>query len=386
MNGTGLGGWKARALLAAALAALAAAGILLATTRIEVEGRWRGLFLLKAREGRMLELQDDLYLGDGSRLVAGVSFAGLRRWLGAEAPPPAEGEAALALEWDERAGRGIVRNHLGDGRELVTLLGRYEDDAGKHPRGLFVGGAVPEVAGDAGQQNQSGMALHQAGEWFHIWCNTNEALVDMGGGAYRNVTPGDLEFLGSRVLVHDARRVVLQSSHLATLAGGQVRMERFAYFAAGEPFFRLGIQLTNLGPGPVTYAYLYGDEPWVGHFGTASGNYGWIEDEIVTVEGRVSTRENRWAGIVDLKTGHANYLEWLEGDQPDDVYFANRAGHFADASQRVPLDSNEVFIGLQWVGRRLAPGSSRAIRLAIGMAGRSPATGKPQRPPSAATP
>ena len=383
MTGTGLGGWRARALLGAGLAALAGAGLLLATTRIEIEGRWRGLFLLRAHDGRMLELQDDLYLGDGSRLVLGVSFSRLRRWLGLAPTAAPEGAAALELDWDERAGRGMVRNRLGDGRELVTLLGRFEDDVGGHPRGLFVGGAVPDVAGDPAHQDQSGMALHAGGRWVHVWCNVNEALVDMDG-PHQTIPPSAFRFLGSRVLVQDARRVVLESSHEISLRRGRLRMDRFAYFAAGEPFFKLGIRITALGPGPVTYAYLYGDEPWVGNFGDASGNLGWIEGTIVAIEGNVDPRESRWAGIVDLKSSYANYLEWQGDDLPDDVYFSNHIGKHATAAAVVPLTSNEVFLGLQWVGRRLAPGDGRSMLLVIGLADRDPATGKPRRPAAAA--
>lgn len=386
MTATGLGGWRARVLLGAGLVALAASGLLLATTRIEIEGRWRGLFLLKARDGRMLELQDDLYLGDGSRMVVGASFSRLRRWLGAGPAAPSPGEAALELDWDERAGRGLVRNRLGDGRELVTLLGRFEDDQGLHPRGLFVGGAVPDIASDPGNQNESGMALAQGGRWFHVWCNSNEALVDMDGPAYRTIFPGSFRYLGSRVLVHDRQRVVLESNHEVTLQRGRLRMDRFAYFTAGEPFFKLGIRLTALGPEPVTYAYLYGDEPWVGHFGTAAGNYGWLDGELVPYEGRFDPKANRWAGIVDLKTGLANYLEWLGDDLPDDAYFANQAGHAEDVRKHVPLASNEVFIGLQWLRRRLAPGEGRGMRLVIGLAEADPASGRPVRPPAAAQP
>jgi len=385
MTGSGQGSWRARVLVGAGIAALSAAGLLLATTRIEIEGRWRGLFLLRAHDGRMLELQDDLYLGDGSRLVAGVSFSRARRWIGATAPAPSPGEAALELDWDDRAGRGMVRNRMGDGRELVTLFGRYQDDVGGHPRGLFLGGAVPDVAGDLAHQDQSGMALLADGRWVHVWCNVNEALVDMDG-ALSTIPPSAFRFLGSRVLVQDARRVVLESNHEVTLRQGRLRMDRFAYFTAGRPFFRLGITITALGPGPVTYAYLYGDEPWVGRFGTSSGNAGWIDGAVIGIEGRLDPRRARWAGIVDLKSGFANYLEWLGDDFPDDVYFANQPGRFAEAAAAVPLASNEIFIGLQWVGRRLAPGEGRNMRLAIGLAEQDPATGKPRRPASAAAP
>lgn len=386
MTSAGLGGWKARVLVGVGLAALAGAGLLLATTRIAVEGRWRGLFLLKARDGRMLELQDDLFLGDGSRLVVGVSFSTARRWLGVEVPPPPPGQVALDLDWDERSGRGVVRNRLADGRELVTLLGRFEDDQGHHPQGLFVGGAVPDIASDFRNQDQSGMALQAGGRWYHIWCNTNEALVDRDVPGYRNVYPGELRFLGSRVLVHDSQRVVLESQHEATLSRGRLRMDRYAYFTAGEPFFKLGIRLTAVGPGPVTFAYLYGDEPWVGYFGTAEGNYGWLPGRIVRTEGHVDPAANRWAGVVDVKTGLANYLEWQGEDLPDQLYFANQAGRTSDAKLQVPLASNEIFIGLQWVRRRLAPGEVRSIRLIVGLADLDPATGLPARPSSADNP
>ena len=369
---------------AAALLALGAAGLLLATCRVTIEGRWRGLYLLRAHDGRMLELQDDLYLGDGARVITGLAFSRLRAWLGLTALATAGGPR-LDLDWDERAGRGVVRNDLGDGRTLVTILGRYEDDAGGHPQGLFVGGAVPEVAADAGGQNQSGVALHEGGAWVHVWCSVNEALVDQDAH-YQPISPGAFRFLGSRVLVQDARRVVLESSHEVTTRRARLRMDRYAYFNAGEPFFKLGVWLTNLGPDAVRYSYLYGDEPWVGTFGDASGNLGWVEGAIIPFEERVDPRAVGWAGIVDTKSGHANYLEWPGPDRPDTVYFSNHAGSHAEAAAAVPLHSNEIFVGAQWDDRRLAPGETTVMRLVVGLADRDPATGRPRRPAAAAQP
>jgi hypothetical protein len=382
MRWTGQGGWKARAAFGAALGALAAAGLLLACTRVEVEGRWRGLFLLRSPDGHRLELHDDLYLGDGPREVVGLSFTRVRRWLGLAPPPPVEGRPHLHLEWDERAGRGMVLNDLGDGRELVTYFGRYVDDAGGHPQGLFVGGAVPDVALDMHGQNESGMALHSGGAWEHVWCNVNESLVDEGQH-YVPISPGAFRFLGSRVLVQDGTRVVLESNHEVATRRGRLRMDRFAYFEAGAPFFELAILLTSLGPAPVDYTYLYGDEPWVGTFGDATGNLGWVEGAIVPFEGRLDPNGVRWAGIVDQKSGVANFIEWLGEDQPDEVYFSNHGGRHADAAQAVPLGSNEIFIGLQWNHRRLAPGEVAAMRLVVGLADRDPATGRPRRPAAA---
>ncbi len=380
MAGARSGGWKARLAVGVGLLLLTSAGALLAVTRIGVEGRWRGLYLLRARDGRHLELQDDLYLGDGSRLLVGASLAPVRRLLGETGVAVRPGEAALELEWDEQAGRGLVRNLLGDGRELVTLLGRFEDDQGSHPRGLFVGGALPEVAADPGTQDQSGMALRDSRGWVHVWCSVNEGVVDIEAAGRPLRPPSAWRFLGSRVLVHDRTRVVLESNHELRLAGGGLRIDRYAYFTAGQPFFKLGIRLTALGPGTARFAYLYGDEPWVGHFGSAEGNVGWVEGAVVPFEARVDPRQRRWAGILDTKSGHANYIEWLGDDLPDDVYFGNRAGAFADVSMRVPLSSNEVFLGLQWVHRALQPGEGTSYRLAIGLAEPDLVRGVPRRP------
>lgn len=381
MTGALFGGWRARLALAGGLLVLAAAGLLLATTRMALEGRWHGLYLLRARDGRRLELKDDLYLGDGSRLLAGISFAGPRRLLGAGGAAARPGQPTLELEWDTRAGRGRVRNLLADGRELTTLFGRFEDDQGGHPQGLFVGGAESDVAVDARQLDQSGMALRDARGWTHVWCSVNEAVVDLAAASDHLHEPARWRYLGSRVLVHEPGRVVLESNHELALTGGSLRVDRLAYFTAGELAFQLVIRLTALGPGAVRYAYLYGDEPWVGHFGSAEGNVGWVEEAVVPFEGAIEARSHRWAGILDRRSGYANYLEWLGDDLPDDAFFANHPGPYAAAEARVPLDSNEVFIGLRWLGRELRPGEGRSMRLAIGLADTDPATGRPRRPP-----
>lgn len=374
----GLQGWRPRLLLCGALALVAAAGLFAAMTRVEVTGRWRGLYVLHGRDTPRLEVTDDLLLGDGSRLLASVSLTRVRALLGVEAGAPRPGEPSLALDWDERDGRGLVRNRFVDGTELVTLFGRYEDDDGKTPRGLFVGGAVPDIAADATSQDQSGMAYHDAHGWTHVWCNVNEALVDKGANAF--VWPSTWRFLGSRVLVNDGRRVVLETNHEVQVRGGTLRMDRFAYFTAGQPWFELAIQLTSLGPGDVDYAYLYGDEPWVGRFGSADGNVGWVDDRIVLNEEFVDPHAHRWGGILDEKSGFANYIEWLGEAEPTQVYFSNAAGKVAVGPRPVPLQSNEVFVGLQWANQRLHPGEERSIRLAIGLAEHDPATGRPRRP------
>jgi len=373
--------WRPRLTLAAALLLLAGAGLFLAVTRLSIEGSWRGLFLLRSRDGRRLELKDDLFLGDGSRILAGASFAGARRWLGLDLAAPSGGAPRLTLEWNEREGRGLVRNLLGPHQELVTSFGRYEDSDGRHPQGLFVGGSLPDVAADPAGQNESGMTFRDGTSWFHIWCNVNEGLQD--DQARRMTFPGEWRFLGSRVLLSDPTRVVLESRHELALGGGTLRMARFAYFTAGEPFFRLGVRLTALGPGPAAFSYVYGDEPWVGHFGSADGNVGWVAEGLLYYEGPIDPLVHRWAGILDELSGYAAYIEWVGDEVPTTVYVANQGGRFAPPGVQVPLHSNEVFIGLEWTGRRLQPGESRTFSMVIGMAESDPRTKRPMRPAAA---
>ena len=372
---------RARLALAAGVTAVALASLAAAMTDIAIAGHWQGIFLLRGKSGAALELKDDLFLGDGSRLLAGVSFSRMRRLLSREGHPMPG--AWLELEWDERAGSGIVRNHLGDGTELVTLFARYEDSLGKLPQGLFVGGALPDVAADGSAQSESGVAYHDARGWHHVWCNVNEAIHD--SKAQRISYPSEWKLLGTRVLIRDRDRVVLESSHELALGGSTLRMDRFAYFRAGKPWFKLGIRIVNAGEIPVAYTYLYGDEPWVGQFGSAKGNVGWSSDGIVREEALVDPRRHRWAGILDEDSAIANFVSWVGGDLPDLVYFSNHPGG-KGAVVGTPLDSNEVFIGLQWNGRSLPPGEDDSLLLSFGLAALDERTHVPLLPDGAGPP
>jgi hypothetical protein len=334
-----------------------------ATTRVRIGGSFYGLYLLERASGRPLEIKDDLKLGDGPRLLGGVSFTWLHERLHA-----AERLPRLDLDWDED-GSGIVTSYLADGRELQTLFGRYLDDDGRTPRGLFVGGALPDVAATTAQ-NQSGMALRDARGWHHIWCNVNEALLDVT--TTRMSFPGEWTFLGSRVLVDTPDRVVIASEHEIVLAGGSLRVERYAAFRSGRTFFRLGINLINLGEEPVTISYAYGDEPWVGEFGSADGNVGWVERGLVPFVSGIDPRTERYAGILDQKSGLADFISWQGASPPDVVYFGNHPGTPQPAEVGAPLTSNEVFIGLEWRDRTIEPGDTLTLRLSIGLAASRP--------------
>jgi hypothetical protein len=370
------GGHRGHVAIGAGVLALALAAVLAAMTRISIAGHWYGLYLLRGKEGAALEVKDDLLLGDGSRLVTGLPFSPIRRLLGARGAGTTA--SRLELEWDAVEGSGLVRNRMADGTELVTLFSRYEDSEGKTPHGLFVGGALPEIAADDSAQNESGMTHHDARGWTHVWCNVNEAMWLPPAPA--PIYPSAWTFLGSRALIREPDRVVLESSHALDHEGTRLRMDRFAYFRAGRPYFKLGIRIVNLGDRATSYRYAYGDEPWVGEFGSAAGNSGWIAAGLVQQETLVDPRANRHAGILDSDTGVANFISWIGDDLPDAVFFANQPGLRTPGA---PLSSNEVFIGLEWRDRTLGPGEERAILLSIGLADRAPGTGAPVLPEGA---
>lgn len=335
-----------------------------ATTQVSLKWHWYGLYVLRSTSGRPLEITDDLLLGEGPRVLFGASFAAIRDFL----KPDSDVRPRLDHDWDADEGDGTITNRLADGEVVQTSFGRYVDSDNKTPHGLFVGGALAEVAATV-QQNESGMSLHDARGWHHIWCNVNEGLYV--AELNRLVYPGEWKFEGSRMLVDATDRVVLRSEHQLTVGGVELHMERYAYFKAGLPFFRLTVNVTNVGDRPAHVSYAYGDEPWVGEFGSSEGNVGWTVRGIVPIVAFVDPREAPYAGIADRKTGMANFVAW-EGSTPDVVYFSNHAGTPLGPEMGRPLTSNEIFIGLEWRDRTIEPGATFGVRLTLGVADSGP--------------
>ena len=167
-------------------------------------------------------------------------------------------------------------------------------------------------------------------------------------------------------------------------------MNRTAHFKAGEPYFTLLITISNAGNRPTTYNYVYGDEPWLGNYGTAGGNIGWAEDGLYQYRGWLNTRKLHYAGLYDfgndaIGEGHdftlaANFIAWSSDVDPA-VFFSNGPLDIPEFNKNtVPLSSNTRYMGIQWGPRTLQPGQSEAYTLAIGMAGRNPKTGIPVMP------
>jgi len=356
--------------------------------RINFKGHYEGVFLLKGSGRYLFELKDDLYLGDEHRLIYGLDFddplyriAHLFDRNRHEAP-------YLAYEWNTKDGEGYIRNYLPDGRQLVTNFSRFTDDLGKEAAGLIVGGGMPDsvMEDNHTRMSETGMSYFNGKRWFHIWCNANEAVLS--AQTLKPVYPSQWKFLGSKVLNASEKVLTLMSSHQITIDNVPLRMDRVAFFKAGEPYFILSVRIQNMGKQFASYSYMYGDEPWLGNFGSSEGNVGWTKDGLVKQVGSIDTNKHTFAGMFDygndlIGEGHdytmmANFMEWRSDPNPG-AYFSNSPFDKFDPATHTPLNSNGRFIGLQWWGD-LKPGETERYYIAIGMAGLDPKTGLPAKP------
>lgn len=356
--------------------------------RFNIKGHFEGLYFLRDKSAGQYELADHLFVGESRRLLCGINLEGGRfRFIRNLLYGNRENQPHLHCEWNPKDGSGMVSSYLADGSELVTYFGRYLDDDDE-VHGLFVGGGLPEtVSHDMNyNMNNSGMTYGDGKRWYHIWCSVNEGISPLG--AKKVLTPAHWEFLDSRVISRNTKNVAITSSHMVMLDHIPVRIDRRVNFNAGETYFTLEIKIENKGNAPVSYIYDYGDEPWVGYYGTSLGDVGWVKDRLINYEEEIDSRKYSYAGIADVGnrvigeqpvyTNLANFIEWFGVELPI-VYFVNTQGDTPKPGARIPLQSNERFIGLQWQ-RSLLPGETSTIRLAIGMAQYNPATGIPVKP------
>ena len=368
----------------------------LATVDVNITGDHEGIFLLKGKGWAVLELRDDLFLGEEDRYIAGIDLERKKNFLGgmfnAQAAIPTD-QSRLCYEWNSKRGEGFVRNHLPGGRQLLTSFSRFVDDGGKETAGLFLGGGLPSAVRekDVVKKNETGMAYYDGLQWYHIWCNSNEVISNA-----RNETifPSSWKFLGSRILHENTTELFIESSHEIMVDDVPLHMTRTAVFEAGKTYFVLAIRIRNMGDRPATYSYLYGDDAWVGHYGTSAGNVGWSSDGVsqflYQYKGRLNTKILHYAGLFDfgndvIGEGHtftrvANFIEWF-GDIEPAVFFSNGSNDFPQINEKkVPLSSNRRFLGIQWGPRTLNPGQTEQYTLAVGMAVHNPKNGFPMKP------
>jgi hypothetical protein len=357
--------------------------------RFNLTGFYEGIFLLRGEDGAMFEFQDDLYLGQEGRYIAGMDFGGLKEFLGNVLNKHRGNEPYLHYEWNKKRGNGFVVNYLPGRRQIRTCFSRFENEFRKEDAGLFVGGGLPADIGEDNRlmKSATGMAYYDGTRWFHVWCNANEALFNSKA---EPIYPHDWTYLGSKIIHKGEKDLILESKHRVTIDGVPLRIKRYAFFRAGATYFLLSFKITNIGNIPVTYNYLYGDDPWLGDFGTSAGNVGWAADGLHYYAGGLDTNKNHYAGYFDygndiIGEGHnfkgiANFIEWF-GVEPSFVYFSN--GPFDKlpiTNELIPLQSNARFIGLNWYDQTLQRGQTKIYTLAIGMADLDPRTGFPKKP------
>jgi hypothetical protein len=237
--------------------------------------------------------------------------------------------------------------------------------------------------------NETGMAYFDGKSWFHLWCNVNEGI----GNANQHeefYSPSQWRFIDSSVLKADCTELILASRHSVTVGGTPLIIDRFGFIKAGSNYLVLLIKISNKGTASANYYYTYGDEPWLGDFGSSAGNVGWINGRILNFEETIDVRKNSSAGFFDygnsdIGEGHnfsgvANFIDWRWGKKPDLVYISNQPKKADTGNSKIPLFSNSRFIGLQWGPQNLRPGEAMTYTLTIGMADKAPISGFPLTP------
>ena len=369
---------------------IAICALLAVKVRFNFQHDLEGIFLLQGQNGVWLEVTDDLFPEQSPRLLWGRSLGNLKNVESSGACSAAD-KPCTSYEWNERSGRGFIKSSFPDGRKLVFNLGRFLDSDGRPVSGLFMGGGLPPFDPDFKifDKNETGMAYFDGKRYYHIWCNVNEGILDASNTP---IYPSYWQFVSSKVLESSQNDLTIVSNHRVLINNVPVDVERYMFYQGGDTFLTLITNFKNVGTAPTLFAYLYGDEPWVGDYGSSAGNIGWLKGRIVLTEMGIDTRKYTCAGIFDygnplsgedraFHTGKANFIEWQPDSRPDTAYFSNQFGRYAPEENQVPLSSltNRV-IALQWGPRVLNPGQTFSFTITVGMADNDPTTGFPVKP------
>lgn len=374
-----------------AIVILFCSGLLLSKVTFHFNNEFNGFFILEGENGQWLELTDDLTPEDAPHLLWGMPLNPFKSVVTSASVGNGR-DSYLDYRWNKKYGRGFIRNSWRDGSKIVINLGRYRESNGKYPSGLFIGGGLPPTDPDYQFLNNdaTGMTYFNGLRWFHVWCNVNEG-VQSPSSPFIPVYPSDWKYLESRVLEDNGTSLTIESRHSLTLAGVPLDLNRVLFYTSGNRYVILATVITNRGSIPSTIQYLYGDEPWIGDFGSSAGDVGWTKNELLLTEREVDTKRTSFIGMFDYGnplagethsfTGIANFIEWDRNELPDKAYVSNFSGGALQGPKPVPLVSQtNRFIGLQWGPHTLNPGDSLSFTIAVGMANNDPKTGGPVLP------
>lgn len=142
------------------------------------------------------------------------------------------------------------------------------------------------------------MTYFDGQRWFHIWCNVNEGILSPSS-PFLPSYPSAWEFKGSWVRENDGKNLTLESRHRVTLSGVPLNLNRMFFHSSGDRHVILTTVITNRGTAPSTILYQYGDEPWIGNFGSSAGDIGWTKKELLLTERDIDTRDNTFVSMFD---------------------------------------------------------------------------------------
>lgn len=357
---------------------LIVSGLVYLFVDFEIRDQYFGIFVLKKEDGFGIQIVNDIYPTELRRKIISLDFHPFTKNFFVRKNRRSI-YPRLNYIWDKGRGRGFVINYLEENKVLLTVLSRYKTDTNEIPNGVFIGGELPESEFDreTNKMNNTGMAYYDGSRWYHIWCNTNEGLAS--GSTMEPIPITSWKFLGSEVLEAGSFKVIIKSNHIAVSDGNPLYIERFGIFLAGNPYMILVQRITNIGNNVASYYYVYGDEPWLGNYGSSIGNIGWVQDHLIKYEEQIDPKKYKYFGFYDYGndvigedhnfTGKANFIEWLY-DEPDVAFIVNQeGGKIEKAIPKKPLNSQlSRFIGGQWGPVYLQPKGYQLMVLAVGMA------------------
>jgi len=225
-----------------------------------------------------------------------------------------------------------------------------------------------------------------------IWCAQDESFVVDGAeltyGWSENLGRGTdgtpLSYLGGELLEQTPGHLLLTSRH----AGGPLAVTRWLQVRPDGTLL-MRVDATNLRDTPLTFDLWSGEDPWVGTYGSARGDVGWIPGELVIAERAVTPAQARCLGVVDPDEQAAGrpaanaFCLGPDAPAPDHVLFANAFAHDpAELDPDRPLDGGtSTAFNVGWVGVTLPPGASWSTSYSLGMANVA-APGEPPGPPT----
>jgi len=323
------------------------------------------IYVLKDDSG--LRIAKNITFSEAESLVYRFDATPLFNWIFEEIAS-ATNRAYLDVEFDEENGKGVLKEFRPDGSVLEVALSRF-DGEGISPSGLIIGGDFPP--GDSEMHREGGgMALYDGSRWIHLWCTANEGIAASGGGTVYETWKW--KYLSGRIVKETFDEILLESKHAVFINGVPVKITRWLGMKAGEDHLTLRIQVMNTGSSALLFDYAYGDEPWVGLFGSSEGEIGWHEGGWITRESYIDPLKypvvgfsdigNSEAGEESTYTGYSNFIQWM-GPVPSQVYFSN---DFYRVTNRVLDSPDNRVLNIVWKNQFLAPGQEWNFGLRIG--------------------